>query len=437
MAYTSLAGLRGSLDFSPDERPRSFRELITFIGFAGAAPIFALSSRAKKAAVADPQFFWWAEADTLTQLQVAGALVSTDTLVTVDSADPDATTLGKVHLPADYNPSTGNSAGRWGGALNLVPGDVLMVEPAADVAAWGAAATEFVEVTGVMSQTQFTVRRGVQGTSAGAIPDNSILTKIGTSFAEGTGAPKATSRNPIKYGNYLQIFKTSYELTNTTTNIGNMRTGDPTANDKKRRSRDHAKDIEFSLIFGLPSETIDPENGKPKRTMGGLRYFIPSQNKYVYSAATTVDSLLDRISPVFNIDTPAANERIAFCGNGTLNEINKLVAKGSSGNNGWFNWGDSIKVFGMELKALKFPQGTIYLQTHPLFNQHAYLNRSMMLIDFSAIRWRHAPGRDTKFEDNIQLPGEDVKRGQWLTEGGLEVDYGGLTCGYIGNISAT
>lgn len=435
VAYTSLAGLRGSLDFATDERPRSFREYISWVGFAGMAPMFALSARANKEAVADPQYYWWAEADTLTQVQVNGALVSTDTLVTIDSGDPTTSDLGTVM--STYNPASATLAGRWGGALNLVPGDILMVEPSADTAIWSAAATEYVEVDSVLSQTQFTIKRGVMGTTAGSIADNSIMTKLGNVYAEGSGAPKATSRNPLKYSNYLQIFKTTYEITRTTENIKNLRTGDPVVNDKKRRSGDHAKAIEYSLLFGLPSEVIDPDTGKPKRTTAGLRYFIPSQNTYVYSSAADVSSLIDRISPVFNVETPAGNERVAFCGNGTLNELNKIVAKGSTGSNGYFMWGDKVKAFGMTMTRLEFPQGSILLKTHPMFSQHAYLNYAMCLVDFSAIRWRHGPGRDTTFKDNIQLPDEDVRRGMWLTEGGLEVNYGGLTCGYIGNIKAT
>ena len=44
-------------------------------------------------------------------------------------------------------------------------------------------------------------------------------------------------------------------------------------------------------------------------------------------------------------------------------------------------------------------------------------------------------GRDTQTIDNIQNKGEDSTRGMWQTEGGLEVRYGGLTCGYLGNIT--
>ena len=56
----------------------------------------------------------------------------------------------------------------------------------------------------------------------------------------------------------------------------------------------------------------------------------------------------------------------------------------------------------------------------------------MFIIDFSALRWRPLRGSDTQFKDNVQAKDEDLIRGFWQTEAGLEVRMGGLTCGYIG-----
>lgn len=439
MTVSSFAGLRGSLDFAADERPRTFREYIAKVGWAGQAPIFALSQRAQKEQAADPQFYWWAEAETLVQLQTSGALASGDTTVTVSSADPDSTTLGTITAKGAVYTNALTLAGRWGAAVNLVPGDQLVVEPSAD-AAWAPASIEVVEVDTVLSSTQFTILRGRQGTTAGSIASGSVLTKIGSAFAEGTGAPKSTSRNPIKYGNNLQIFKTTYEVAQTTANIQNLRTGNVLVNERARRAFDHAKDIETALIFGFPSEVLDPTTGKPKRTTGGLRYFIhtyAAQNEHIFTSAVSTKDLIDYMSRVFEISTPGGEERICFVGNGAMNEINKIVAQGSSGSNGMFYWGDSVKAFGMELKKLNFPQGTFYLKTHPMMSQHAYMRYGMLIVDFSALRWRFSAGRNSKFTDNVQTKDEDVFRGLWLTEGGLELSYGALTCGYIGGISQT
>lgn len=408
----AIAGLRGSGDFSADERPKDFREMIMWRPQRGNLPITALMSRAKKAKVSDPEFNWWDEAQSIVRLEVNGALAAADTLITVDSSDPDAS----------------NPTRNYGTARHLVKGDLLQVEKATETTTYD---NEIIEVVQVLSDTQFVARRGVAGSSAGSIGDNVFLLRIGSAFGEGTGEAKATSRNPVKFYNYCQIFKTAYEITGTTMAIGNLRTGDVLSNDKKRRMWDHGVNLEQALLFGRRHETTD-DNGKPKRYMGGIRSFLPTSRVKIYSSAVTTFNLLDDLYPVFDYETGAGDERIAIGGNLALNELQKIVM--SSGD---LQWGSSIKVYGLDFQELKLPQGRIFFRTHPMFNQHSLYSRSMMVLDFDALRWRHTAGRDTHPQDNLQQKGEDVKRGQWFTEGGLEVNYAGLTMAYLGNISAT
>ena len=409
----AVAGLRGTGDWGTDERPKNFRELILWRNPNGGTPLTALMAKVGKESTDDPEFSWWDEPVDIVRLQVNGALTASDTTVVVDSADPSASAPGNV----------------WGVAKHLVPGDLVMVEPASDAAVFN---PEIVEVDTVISDTQFTVKRGVAGTTAGTIADNTYLLKIGSAYSEGSPSPKAASRNPIKYFNYCQIFKTTYELTNTAL-VTRTRTGDPLANDKKRRMWDHARDIEFAMLFGQKSETTG-DNGKPKRTMAGLRAQIPATTTTVFTAAVTISSFLDAVYKVFDYETPAGDERIVLCGNVALNELNKVIQTDA---NTQIQFGGQIKVYGMNLRELILPQGRLLLRTHPLLNRHSLYTKSMWIIDFSALRWRFMKGRDTHFKDNVQLPDEDTRKGMWLTEGGLEVRYGGLTCGYLGNISAT
>jgi hypothetical protein len=406
----AVAGLRGTGDWGTDERPKNFREMIMWRNPNGTAPIFALMSRVQKESTNDPEFSWWDEPNDLIRLTVNGALAAGDTTIVVDSSDPSAT-------------APGNS---WGVATHLTAGDLLLVEPAADHATYD---HEIIEVVSVASETTFTVRRGRAGTTAAAIANNLNLLKIGTSFAEGTAAASAVSRNPIKYTNLAQIFKTSYEVTNTATKT-RARTGDPVANDKKRRAFDHSRDIEQAILWGQKNETTGA-NGKPLRTMDGIRSFIPSATTTVFSGSVTVSSFLDAVYPVFNYDTPAGDERIGFCGNNGLNILNKMIQTDSSTQ---IQWGGVIKQFGMNFREFLMPQGRLLMRTHPLLNLNSLYRDSMFIIDFASVRWRPVAGRDTTFQDNIQNKDEDLRRGQWITEAGLEVQRGGLTQGYLGAI---
>ena len=408
----AIAGLRGTGNWGTDERPKNFRESILWMNPNGSSPLFALTSKAKKITVDDPEFSWWDEPNNIYRLQVNGAMTSGETVVVVDSADPAAATLSAA----------------WGTAQHLKEGDLLMVEPAADNATFN---PEVIEVVSVSSATTFSVKRGRAGTTAGSISDNAYLLLIGSAYAEGTAAPQATSRNPVKYYNYTQIFKDSYELTGTADET-NARTGSAWSNDKKRKMFDHSLKIEMSMLFGQKSE-VSGDNGKPLRTMGGVRSQIPAETTTVFGAAVTVNSLLDAVYKVFDWDSPAGDERIAFCGNLGLNELNKVVKASAD-----VNYGGIIETYGMKFREFIMPQGRLLLRTHPLLNRHPTLyGKSMWILDFGSINYVCMKNRDTKTRDNVQHDDEDVRRGYIQTECSLQLDRGGLTCGYLGNISAT
>jgi len=409
---TAVAGLRGTGDWGTDERPKNFRESILFRNPNGTAPLTALMSKMSSDSTNDSEFSWWDEPNDIIRLQLNGALAAGDSVITVDSGDP----------------STSDPTAVYGTATHLKPGDILMVEPTAgEPADWSS--VEMVAVVEVISATKFKATRGAAGTTAGSINDDAYLTKIGSAYGEGTPSPKAVSRNPVKYYNYCQIFKTPFELTNTAKET-NLRTGDPLKNDKKRKMFDHSRDLEMAFLFGVRNETTDA-NGKPLRYTGGLRSFLPASNVKIKSSDySQARDLIDDLYQVFDYDTEAGDQRIVFAGNGALNVLNKIAD-----NSGDVNFTEKISMYGMNLRELMLPQGTLYIKTHPLMNRHGLYKNSMFVIDASSLRYRHM--RDTKSEDHIEGNDEDTHKGQWLTEAGLEVRYGGTTCAYIGNMSTS
>lgn len=409
---SAIAGLRGTADWGADERPKNFREMIMWRNPNGTTPIHGLMARVQTESVDDPEFSWWDEPNDIWRGQVNGAVGNTaiDKTIVIDSSDPSA-------AAPDSN---------WGLAKHLKPGDVLMVE-------LGSSETnlfpnEHLLVEQVVNDTTIICTRGFAGSTIANIANDAFLLKVGSAYAEGTAEASSTSRNPIKYYNYTQIFKTSYEVTRTASKT-RARTGDLIKNEKKRKSFDHSTSIELAIMFGRRSETTG-SNGKPLRTTGGIRSFIPSTHQKIYSSAVSFNTFLDDIHKVFDYDTPAGDQRICMCGNGALNELNKMAAA-----TGDITFGERVKMLGMNLREIILPQGTLYLRTHPLMNRNALYKNSMFILDFSSFKWRTM--LDTKSEDNIQAKGEDVIRGQWITEAGLEVRYGGLTNFYVGNFSAT
>jgi hypothetical protein len=283
-----------------------------------------------------------------------------------------------------------------------------------------------------MSDTQFTIRRGAGGTSAGSIADNAWLTLIASAYAEGTAAPRPTSRNPIKFSNYTQIFKDTYELTGTA-NETNTRTGNAWGEDKRRKHFEHAQKIEMSILFGRPAETTG-DNGKPKRFMGGLRNFIPASNTTVFGAPVTAASFADALAPIFDFDTGAGDTRVMFAGSTAVMELGKVF---NAVTNVHINTSETVKVYGIDFQKFILPMGTVLLKIHPLMSRHGLYKKSAFVLDFDALHYVAMRNRDTKTMDDVQTKDEDVRRGFVQTECSVEVDYGGLTMAYLGNISST
>lgn len=409
-----VAGLRGTGDWGTDERPKDFRESILFYSPNGNSPLFALTSKAGKKSVSDPEYAWWAEGQNLVRLQVNGALGSGDTTVVVDSADPTSTTMNRL----------------YGTATHLKPGDLLLVEPASDNATFD---HELLMVESVLSSTTFTVSRGAGGTTAASISDDVYLLLVGSAYAEGTSAPEAVSRNPIKFSNYVQIFKDSYEITGTADNT-KTRTGSAWSNDKKRKLFDHARAIEMSMMFGRAYETTG-ENGKPLRFMGGLRAQIPASNVTVFGSAVTAATFATAVAPVFDFDIGGGDTRIAFCGNTALIELGKALAAETKVA---INTEAPIKLWGMNFQEWIMPQGRLLVKTHPLMSQHSLYKKGMFIVDGASLKYVTQKGRpDGKTYDDVQAKDEDVRRGYIQTDCSLMVDGGGLSCAYLGNISAT
>jgi len=393
----AIAGLRGTGDWGTDERPKNFREAILWRDPNGVTPLTALMAKAKSESTDDPEFAWFEEQ------------------------------LNQIRVQSDATGAAAASTllGLTGGGLDLVVGDLLLVEKA-DSTTYD---NEIVEVSSITSDTAIVIKRGQAATTAAATGVSIFLTKIGNRFAEGTVSPTSATRNPGKLFNYCQIFKTAYELTNTAKST-KARTGDPLKNDKKRKMFDHSVAMELAFMWGSKSE-VTGANNKPMRTTGGLRQFI-STNKTVFATTPTVNTMLDALYPVFDYaGEGAGDERIIFAGNGALNAFNKMIAGNT---NVKVEYAGVISNYGMKLQQFVTPQGIFYIKSHPLMNTHPRFTNSMFVINGAGLRYRYLQNRDTKAQDNIQAPDADTQKGQWLSECGLEVNHE-KTFAYLGNVT--
>lgn len=387
----AIAGLRGTGDWTTDERPKNFREMILWRNPNGRAPLTALLSKMKSESTSDPEFAWYEEELNALRLTVnyTTGYSTTDTSIAVTSNVTDAT--------------------------DVVAGDVFLVEKALT----SSYTNEIVVATADGASGAIAISRGAAGSTAAPLANGTQLTKIGSAFAEGTGAPSAATRNPTKIHNLCQIFKTTYDITNTAKGT-KTRTGDPIKNDKKRKMFDHSVAMELAFLFGKRHETTG-SNGKPLRFTGGLLWMLSQHAPSMITAFATTPTetaFTDAVYKVFDYDSGAGDERIVFAGNGFLNSLNRLAASQTRTR---VNFDGIVNVYGMNLQRWVMPQGTIYVKSHPLFNTHSRFNYDAAVIDPTALKYRYM--RDTSFKDNIQANDEDHTKGQWLTEAGLEANH--------------
>lgn len=388
----AIAGLRGTGNWATDERPKNFREMILWRRPNGKAPMTALLSKTKSQSVNDPEFNWWEEELNAVRLQInGGTYATTDNTMVVDST-----------------------------ALECVAGDVLLVEAAIT----SSYAHELVVVSSVTNDTTIVLKRAQAGTTATPIADDTYLTKIGNVFEEGSSSAASSTRNPTKLYNYCQIFKTSFRQSKTAM-ATKTRTGDSFANDKKRKMFDHSVAMELAFLLGKRYEATG-SGGLPMRFTGGMLYMLSqyaSSRITAFTTTPTESTLLDAVYPIWDYDTDAGDQRICFAGNGFLNSLNKLAQSSSSSR---INSTGPVEVYGMKLQRWVFPQGELYVRTHPLFNTHGRFTNDAFVFDPSVLIYRYI--RDTAIEQNIQLPDADERKDQWLTEAGLEFQHAKTSC---------
>lgn len=393
----AILGLRGSGDFTTDERPKNFRETILWRYPNGQTPLTALMAKMASESTDDAEYSWWEEELSALRLTLAAQVGNT-------------TTANTLSLSA-----TGSDA------YSFVAGDILMVESSTT----DPNSVEYLIVNADSTSTSIVnVTRAALGTTVSTIVTSTTLVKIGNAFREGTTSPSASGRQPTKLYNYTQIFKTAYDLTRTSKQTG-TRTGDPLKNEKKRKMHDHAVAMELAFLFGKRLETTTgASTGRPIRYTGGVRSFL-SSNVTTFAATATEANLMSFLEGVFSYNSGAGNERLLLCGGAFARAFNLLMKEELS-----MQSAEVAKVYGLDLQKYVMPLGTIYLKIHPLMNVISGVSKAAFVLDPSGIKYRYL--QDTVAQDNIQANDADEQKGQWLTEAGIEVQHE-KTMGFIQN----
>lgn len=386
----AIQGLRTTDDIIGQykDRPENWRMGVLMLDPNGSAPLYALTSMMETVATDDPTFHWFEE-----ELPNYRVVLSAD----IDDA------VTAIPLAS--------------GATYFKEGDLVRVEQT----------DELLMVTAnPVSDTSITVSRGFAGSTATLVDFdgagiNPNLMLIGSAYEEGSDAPEGRSYLPTEHDNNTQIFRDTFEITNTDVET-EMRTGDTVKEDKRKCLTRHSMGIEKSMIFGRKSVTM--KNGRPRRTMDGIIAQIPTDNVAVPSAGTwDMTEIEDYLRMLF---TFGSNEKICFGGNRFMLGVQQIVRKNSA-----YQLAPVSTEYGMKVTRFITPFGTLVLKTHPLFNQmssgvtaataYRAVDSWGLIIDAKYIKYRPLRNRDTKYEPSLQEPGKDGKQAGYITEAGIQV----------------
>lgn len=415
---TGFLGMRGTGDWSSDERPKNWREMVLRLYPNGAAPLTAIMSKLKSEKTDDPQFNWFQKDLASQRATITG--VYTDVLST-------AYTTGGVAGDVVYVKMAEADANHFKSGHQVIFRDADRSD---------------VDVTGLVKSV---VKQGASSYCAVMLledDDNSVdsatynlstcdvLLIGGTGYAEGSNMPDSIAYDPTSYYNYTQIFMTALSITRTARKT-RLRTEDQYQAAKMEALQYHSIEMERAFLFGERySGTGD--NGKPIRFTRGIVNWIKSDSDAVnsdfsldsgYSGKTWLqggeDWLEDKLEVVRRWND--SKDLLGLCGSGVTKALTRLAKA-----NGYIQLQPTTEAYGLSVVKWIASGITINLVEAPLFNSEETDRDRLIVGDPRRLVYRYID--DTTFleDPSDKIAGytrRDASDELYLTEAGLELHH--------------
>ena len=280
----------------------------------------------------------------------------------------------------------------------------------------------------------------VDGAETGA--DNAKCQVIGTSYAEGTGAPDVFSEELDNDYGYTQIFKTACEMSNTARATRYRGYADEFQRIWNLKLREHKVDIERAMLFGqrastggiqytegiaghvIKNGTVNHDNSALSYT-SGAPYFRSST-----AAELTYDRILSDFEVVYDPARGGTDSKLALASLPVLTFFNKLgdglfidSSVGYSNSAMRYDVSQKDGRFGHKVLSVETIHGTMNMVKEPLFR--GFSSGFLMMVDLDHVAYRPLVGngvnRDTQVQTNVQSADEDLRKYMILNVAGLEV----------------
>ncbi len=391
-----------------DMAKRSFSAGISRIMPNGSAPLFALSGMAKKKTALQTEHGYWSKSMIYPEVaSTAGVNSSATSITDLDNTD------------------------------GIVVGTLLRNQTVYGSGGLHSTLAETMRVVTIVSDTSITVERGFAGTTAKVVAAAGKLQAVGTTFEQGSDAPRAVAVKPTRILNNTQIYRNTWGLANTLSAI-QMEVGDGiTAENQRDCAAFHAQDIERATFFGTKGSGT--RNGRPFTTMNGIEALIDAYaptNLREAASTTSYTQLETMLNPLFDytVDGMHGNVRTLFVGGTSLQVINEIGRLSGS-----YQITHGQTSFGLQFSSFKTSRGTFNLIEHPLFNTNDDWKKMAVAMDLSSFDFAYLKGRDTSHTaintKGQSTSGKDEESGVLTSELTIELK-NPMACGIIYNLTA-
>ena len=422
----AFLGMRGTGDWATNQVPESWAQYILYEYPNGSAPLFAMQSMFAQETVDSHTYHWWTKTLPTRALSLtAGAAIYIDAgLGTAYVYASHQTTKG-IKDATVYVKTTEAFAeeAKVGHTVRMVDSDQIDADitgRVVDVVYNGASSYLAVKLFEIDDN------HGTAATYNMATMDRIMI--FSNVVPDGSVAPEAIAYDPVEYDNYVQNFRTTLDLTHQAI-ATSLRTGDAYKEAKRECAELHSIDIEQAAFWSVKySGTGD--NRQPMRTSQGLMDFLREENSAnIRDFRTDTDTdfagktwlqageyWLDKQLTDLAVYIPGG-EVLGFLGNKASLGINRLVKT-----SGQINITPETTSYGLRINRWHSNAIDVMMKTHPLFS-HETTNQDLMVLLLPK-NCKFCPlvgggmNLNTRFEKDMQLPGQHAKVDGYATTGG-------------------
>lgn len=292
---------------------------------------------------------------------------------------------------------------------------------------------EIMLVTGVAA-TAITAVRAYGTTDSSAITAGQNWLIIGSAFEEGSPYSALVTKSTMTTSatNYTQIFRKSVEITRTLANTELY--GGPDRNyQRKKKGIEFMRDFERAFLFGEPlkdSATLDTSITHERRTTGGLNYYI-STNGTNAGGVLTESEFESFLRLVFRY---GSNSRYLFCAPLIISVIS-MWAQGK------LQMFPKDQTYGIAITQYISPHGSVNLVKEILLENAGSISNTYYYggyayaVELEDCVYRYMNNSDVQMQTDIQLPGDDSFKDQYIAEVGMEF-HNELKHGKLYNVTA-